>query len=296
MFILSMLLVFSSGASAFATGGLDSLGDGSSSTSETNDEADRVNDLIDELNSTGNSPQVEVQVPDSRNAPQEQIVEGPGNPDNVSPGLDIDVQKNENNIGNQLKNQKYVDSDHIAYAQQSLSPFINIIGIIIGWIIVASMALYVLVTALDIVYIAFPPIRQYLANPQANGAGGSLAGGFGGVGMPGGFGRPQPAMSGGTGRQWVSDAAVAAVSLYGGAAPAQGQQMMSPMGGPMGTPAQNQQQGKKNVFLEYLKKRTLSTVLFVFALVFLTSSLLMDVGLNIAQWGLGVLNWLNSFL
>lgn len=269
---LLMAMLFS--APAFAVDELDSLGGGDGTSQGTSTETEENLRRAQEL--MGNS---ETQDSQGTQTP-------PAGTVNDQPLIDVD--KNEDNIGNQLKNQQYVSTNDIANAQKIASPITNFIGTIIGFIIVIAVAAHILITALDIVYLAFPPLRQYLASGSANGAGGQMAG------M--GFGRTAPAQTGGSQRQWVSDSAVSVASLYGGAAPAQGQGMMNPggYGSPQMSPAQSQEGGKKNVFWEYLKKRAVSTIFFVFALIFLTSSQLMDVGLNAAQWGIGLLDWING--
>lgn len=281
-FAALMMVTFAS-SPAFAVDELDSLGGGGTSTTQNDAETEENLRQAQELMGTPKKRAVNSETTET---------------EIVSPETNevlIDVDKNEDNIGNQLKNQKYVTGDDITTAQRMAAPVVNLIGTVVGLIIVVAMAAYVLITALDIIYLSFPPIRSLLASPAANGAGGQMAGMGGGFGRMGG-GMGGPASAGPAKRQWVSDAAVSVASLFGGAAPAQGQGMMNPggYGSPQFSPQQNQEGGKKNVFWEYIKKRSVSTILFVFAIIFLTSSQLMDVGLNVAQWGIGLLDWVNG--
>ena len=177
------------------------------------------------------------------------------------------------------------------------------IGYIIGAIVaLASIGIF-LITALDLLYIAFPPIRNllYKAGTDGTGAytGGGMAGGYGrgmmGMGMAGAGGA-----AGGTNKptQWVSDEAVQCAALMGGSAQAAngaGGMYGGGMYGGMQGQAQ-QQQSTKSVIGTYFRKRIFFIILFVICTVILTSSALMGTGANLAQWGIRIINMVNGYI
>ena len=183
-----------------------------------------------------------------------------------------------------------------------MNPIVNLLGYVAGGIIVLTVAGVVVITALDLMYIAIPPIRNVLYKGGAAGAGGMM--GAGGMGMHGRFGM----MGGGAQgaqqtRQWVSDEAVACAALLGGGAQAQGAMgggmgMMGGYGGMGGMQAmganQQQAQSTKSVIGMYFKKRLFFLILLALCIIVLTSSALMNCGVNLAQWVLKIINMLNG--
>ena len=198
-----------------------------------------------------------------------------------------------------------VDNKDLASATQFASPFVKAIKYIIAVITAVFTVLLGLVTMLDLLYLAVPPVRNLLCKEQPQAAGGMGGGmgmgmgmGMGRMGMGGMGGAPQPAQSG-IGR-FVSDEAVAALAeatqQAQGAAGGMGGGMGMGMGGMgmggMGMGAQQAKPKTKSVILTYLKKRAFAVVMFVVCLVLFTSTLFTDLGLYIGQWIIDIFNGL----
>ena len=226
-----------------------------------------------------------------------------GNLDNAGKSSQsVQGGSDDNPLTGYMKKYKPITEDNMKQAGVVATPIVNAIGTVTGFVLLIVMAGVGLITALDLAYIGIPRLRPLLA-PNAGGtqAGGmtSPMGGMGmgmhGRGMMGGGmmgGSPQPSAGG---LQWVSDEALASVAMAGASVqPAGGG--MSPMGGGMGMMGATPQQPVKqsSVIFTYLKKRVFFVVLFSVALILLTSSVLMDCGINIAELSIKVFNKLNG--
>lgn len=225
------------------------------------------------------------------------------NQDN-SGGL-FDDLKNQNtgdseDIGDILSGYQPMTSDHLSQASMWASPITNIIGYAMGLIIIVTIMLVGLITALDLMYIAIPPVRNLLYKAGTDGTGAYTGGmGAGGYGMGSYGGRGMGAMgaggaSGGSWKptQWVSDEAVSCAALLGGS---QQSNNMGNMNGMMG--ANNQPNVRvKSVIWVYFKKRAVAIVLLMVAIMVLTSSALMGTGVNLAQWLLRIIMMFNGKL
>ena len=225
-------------------------------------------------------------------------------------------------IGDILAGHENMTSEQLAQASVWTAPLTNIIGYAMGIIIIIMITLVGLITALDLLYIAVPPVRNilYKAGTDGTGAytGGMGAGGYGMGGM-GGYGRRGMGMgmgamgaggaAGGTWKptQWVSDEAVACAALLGGSQQAvnmgggMGGMPMGGMGmgmgmGAMGGANPNEQvpMRMKSVLWVYIKKRAVFLVLLMVAVMVLTSSALMGTGVNLAQWLLRIIMMVNG--
>lgn len=197
-------------------------------------------------------------------------------------------------VGNMLKNRRGMTGKDLEKASQVVSPLTNTLGFLSGCIIaVISLAIF-LITAIDLAYIAVPPIRTFLYTPGTDGTGAMTAGRAGGYPMYGGG-----MMQGGAGQpqqrrriQWISDECVQVCALLGGSSMSEGVGAMGRMGGFQGQP-QNQMT-RSSVIKEYLKKRAFFIVLFAVCIIILMSSVLMGTGVNIAQWGIKILSAINN--
>ena len=174
-------------------------------------------------------------------------------------------------IGDYMKGYNPVDGEDMAKANQLASPLVNMIGTIIGVIVVIVSAGIFLVTALDLAYIGLPFTRplltakyQLVSDEALACVGGGAAGQQGG--MQGGMG----GMSGGMG------------GMQGGMGGMSGGMGMGGMSGGMGMGANGQQQGTKSIIVSYLKKRIVFLVIFALATVILLSSVFTDCGINLA--------------
>ena len=148
------------------------------------------------------------------------------------------------------------------------------------------------ITGIDLVYIAFPPIRGFLLPEQPQGGGmGMGMGGFGG-GMGGMGGQPQQSSS--KLGQWISDEAKAAVQSSqpqgggmggGGFGGGFGGGMGGGFGGGFGGGMGGSEPAKpKSVIMSYFKKRVVFLVLFGVCALLLSTTLFTDIGINIGTW------------
>lgn len=212
------------------------------------------------------------------------------------------ISPEDKGVSDWLKNQKTMDPKHLEKASETMNPLVNLLGYVSGGIIVLTVAGVVVITALDLMYIAIPPIRNILyKGGAAAGVGGMMGAG---MGMHGRFGMMGGGAQGGQQtRQWVSDEAVACAALLGGGAQAQGAMgggmgMMGGYGGMGGMQAmganQQQAQSTKSVIGMYFKKRIFFLIILALCIIVLTSSALMNCGVNLAQWVLKIINMLNG--
>ena len=231
-----------------------------------------------------------------------------GNLDNAGKSSQsVQGGSDDNPLTGYMKKYKPITEDNMKQAGVVATPIVNAIGTVTGFVLLIVMAGVGLITALDLAYIGIPRLRPLLA-PNAGGtqAGGmtSPMGGMGmgmhGRGMMGGGmmgGSPQPSAGG---HQWVSDEALASVAMAGASVqPAGGG--MPPMGGGMGMMGGGMMGGtsqqpvkQSSVIFTYLKKRVFFVILFAVALILLTSSVLLDCGINIAELSIKVFNKLNG--
>lgn len=210
-----------------------------------------------------------------------------------------EISEDDQAVGDWISGHRGMTGEQLQTASETLSPITNAIGYVVGAIVVLVMVLVSLITALDLLYISFPPIRNllYKAGTDGTGAytGGMPGGGYGrgmmGMGM-GGMG----GAAGGTHKptQWVSDEAVMCAALMGGSAQAQGG--MPGMPGGYGMQQPQQQMSTKSVIGMYLKKRIFFLILLVIGVMVLTSSAIMGTGVNLAQWGIKLINMINGYI
>lgn len=166
-----------------------------------------------------------------------------------------------------FKNHRPMTSEQLNQASYTVTPITNIFGYLIGAIIALTSTGIFLITALDLLYISIPPVRGMLYS--------------GGGGAQG---------NGGKSSQWVSDEAVQCSALLGGGSSGgmSGGYAMGSMG------QQYQQGGTKSIIMAYLKKRIFFVILFAVCTVILTSSILLGTGVNLAQWGMKLIEILNN--
>lgn len=213
------------------------------------------------------------------------------------------VTEDDQEIGNWISNQRGMTGEQLNEASENLSFVTNFIGYVVGGIVILIFAGLFLITALDLLYITFPPVRNllYKAGTDGTGAytGGGMAGGYGrgmmGMGMAGAGGA-----AGGTNKptQWVSDEAVKCAALMGGSAQAAngaGGMYGGGMYGGMQGQAQ-QQQSTKSVIGTYFRKRIFFMILLVLCVIILTSSALLGTGINLALWGVRLIDMLNGYI
>ena len=193
--------------------------------------------------------------------------------DNVGGSSGSGTTKDDQAFGNWIKNNRGMSSEQLQKASDTLAPFTNVIGYIVGGAVVLVFSGIFLITALDLVYLAIPPLRSVLYTSNNSGMYGGNQGNT-------------------TKRQWISDEAVACVGMLGGNAQQNGMPNPSLPGGN----ADNSQKSPKVVIATYFKKRTVFMVILVICAIILTSSALLGTGVNLAMWGMRIINWLNSYI
>lgn len=189
----------------------------------------------------------------------------------------------DNGVADFFKNYNSMSSEQLNSAAETISPITNIFGYLIGGVIAFSSSAIFLITALDLLYISIPPIRGLLYS-----SGGSTAS----MGMRGNGMQGQMSQGGGKTTQWVSDEAVQCSALLGGGGGSTASMGMSGYG--MQGGMQQQQTGTKSVIMTYFKKRIFFIILFAICTIILTSSILLGTGVNIAQWGMKLIEILNN--
>lgn len=193
---------------------------------------------------------------------------------------------NNNNFG--------ASGENLNEASKMMAPVTNILGKLAGIAVILTITGVVVITSLDLLYIAIPPLRNILYKSGTNGAGGAM--GMTGAQM-GGTGTKKPT-------QWVSDEAVACAALLGGSASATpmgmggmgGMGAMGGMAGMGGPQQQNAGMTTKSVIFTYLKKRLFFLILLGLCVIVLTSSALMGTGVNLASWALKFITYINGKL
>jgi hypothetical protein len=204
-----------------------------------------------------------------------------------------EIDENDQGVADWLKDRRGVTSEQLSTASNTLGPVTTIIGYITGGIIILVVAGVVCITALDLLYIAIPPVRNVLYKAGTDGTGG-YTGGFGAGGYGRGFGGMGAMGAGGAAggskkpTQWVSDEAVACAAMLGGSA-----QSANGMG-VMGTQQGQAQPTTKSVIAMYFRKRIFFMILLALCIIVLTSSSLMNCGVNLAEWFIKIVNMING--
>ena len=224
----------------------------------------------------------------------------------------VSISQDDEYVADWIGSQRGMNAEQMKKASDTLSPLTNLFGYVVGGVLVIIFAGIFVITALDLLYIAIPPVRNMLYSGGNTGGLGGMgmnngpgpvggmqgvgmmnAGGLGGMGMnngPGPVGGMQGAgmmNAGGTQKkQWISDEAVACVQLAGGGQPQIGMNSMN--GG--------QQVSQKSVINAYFKKRLVFMIILVVCAVVLTSSVLLGTGVNLAKWGIKIITLINSYI
>lgn len=204
-------------------------------------------------------------------------------------------------IGEWIAGQRGMTSENLQNASKTLSPLTNIAGNIVGGLVVLTFIGMFLITAVDLLYIAFPPIRNLLYKVDT-GAGGVGAGMMGG----GRFSRYGGGMAGGgmmngqmadarqrTSIQWISDEAIQCVAqMKTGGAQDSG---MNPMqAGAVAQQAPTAAVSMRSTIGTYFKKRIFFMILLAMCVIVLTSSALLGTGVNLALWFTKIINAVNA--
>lgn len=209
-----------------------------------------------------------------------------------------EVDGEDKGMADWVANQRGVTSNQLETATQAMSPITTVIGYVTGGVLILVVTGVVLITALDLLYIAIPPVRNILYKAGTDGTGMGM-----GVGSMYGMGANTNTNGGKKPTQWVSDEAVACAAMLGGASQSRGGMNgmygMNGMGtGMYGMGVNQQQQSQtptmKSVIGTYFKKRLFFIILLALCVIVLTSSALMNCGVNLAEWVLKIINMFNT--
>lgn len=201
------------------------------------------------------------------------------------------VSQEDVSVGNFIKNHRGMTSEQLNTASDVISPLTNILGYLSGGVIAFIMCAIFFVTSLDLLYISVPFVRPFLYAAGTDGTG-AMTAGRGGYGYGGGM-MPQGGQQVTKKHQWVSDEAVQCASLLGGSSTSEGMGMMNRGG--YGYQAQPQaQMSKGSVIKTYLIKRAFFMVLLAICIIILTSSVLLGTGVNLANWGIKIIDAINK--
>lgn len=172
-------------------------------------------------------------------------------------------------IGNVIRNHRGMTAEQMATASNALSPFTNFCGTVVGGAAAIIYAGVFVITAADLLYISLPPLRPLLLKNQQG--------------------------EGSKGLQLISDEALSIVANGGnGGGSSSGGDMM---GGGFGAQPQSSGSGKSSSkIVAYFKARFLFMIFLVITTMVLTSSVIMGTGVNLAEWGLKLLQSFNDFI
>lgn len=212
-----------------------------------------------------------------------------------------EVDGEDKGMADWVANQRGVTSNQLETATQAMSPITNIIGYVTGGVLILVVTGVVLITALDLLYIAIPPVRNILYKAGTDGTGMNMGvGSMSGMGVGSMNGMGVNTNGGKKPTQWVSDEAVACAAMLGGSSQSRGgMNGMNGMGvGMYGMGINQQQQSQtptmKSVIGTYFKKRLFFIILLALCVIILTSSALMQCGVNLAEWVLKIINMFNT--
>lgn len=171
-------------------------------------------------------------------------------------------------IGGIIRNHRGMTAEQMATASNALSPFTNFCGTVVGGAVAIMYAGVFVITAADLLYISLPPLRPLLLKNQ-QGEGSKL--------------------------QLISDEALSIVANGGnGGGSSSGGDMM---GGGFGAQPQSSGSGKSSSkIVAYFKARFVFMIFLVITTMVLTSSVIMGTGVNLAEWGLKLLQSFNDFI
>lgn len=194
-----------------------------------------------------------------------------GNLDGMSSGSTGSSSLNADDaaIGNIIRNHRGTTAEQMATANNALSPFTNFCGTVVGGAIALIYAGVFVITAADLLYISLPPLRPLLLKNQQG--------------------------EGSNGFHLISDEALRTVANGGnGGSSSSGGDMM---GGGFGAQPQSSGSGKSSSkIVAYFKARFVFMIFLVITTMVLTSSVIMGTGVNLAEWGLKLLQSFNNFI
>lgn len=217
--------------------------------------------------------------------------------DDIAGGIsNTEISRDDQSVADWISQQRGVTGEQLNKASQTLSPITNLVGYIVGGAVTLVFIGIFAITALDLVYISLPPFRNMLYKSGTDGTG-AYTGGMPGGGYQRGYGYGGAGgASGGSAKptQWISDEAVACAAMLGGSS--QSANMGMGPAGPINMNGNPQNVPMKSVIGTYFKKRIGFMIFLVIAAIVLTSSVLLGTGVNLAQWVLKIISFINGYI
>ena len=314
IFTVICLMMALSTQMVFATNSLNGVGENNTTVTEnvTTNVTNQNTTVGDTTTSqpTTNQGQVNTQT----NTQTNQAISGlPGTTQNPQ-----DIEDTANAVSGMF-GQAGPDAEDIAMANAFIEPIANIMNKVMAVILGVTSLLMMFTTMLDLLYLAFPPVRDYLdggrqgmANMQMGGRGmggargmGGMRGGMGMGGMRGGYGMGGMNSMGGMGMGGMGG-----MNSMGGMGGMQ-QGMGQPVGGGLSAvgrwvsdeavsacneclggamEGQMGMQGSvKSMVFSYIKKRSLFLILFGVCVVLFSSTVFFDLGARLGTWILKII-------
>ena len=197
-----------------------------------------------------------------------------GNLDGMSSGStgSSSLNADDASIGNIIRNHRGMTAEQMATASNALSPLTNLCGTVVGGAIAIIYTGVFVITAADLLYISLPPLRPLLLPLHSKNRQG-----------------------GGFGFHLISDEALIIMANGGNdGGSSSGGDMM---GGGFGAQPQSSGSGKSSSkIVAYFKARFVFMLFLVITTMVLTSSVIMDTGVNLAEWGLKLFQLFNDFI
>lgn len=297
--LVSLLVCTLYSPMVLATETLNGVGPGNSSTSTTTVVPNEPQSSTNENTNQGNVQNENVGSSTQNTESATGIPAMPG-----STQSEEDVMDTAGAIGGMF-NEVGPDANDIAVANSVIEPIAKVINLLMGVILGITSLLLMFVTVLDLLYMAFPPVRDALDGGQsgmANMAGGRGMGrgmnrgmGMGmnrgmGMGGMGGMGMNGMGGMGGMGMNGMGGAGMGQQQQVGGGLSAVGRFVsdeaiaacMETQGGAMG------QGPVKSMLFSYMKKRALFLILFGVCVILFTSTVFTDLGIRIGTWALSM--------
>lgn len=316
--LLSLMLILGMSTQlVFASNGLNGVGENNTTVTETTTNPVQNSTDVQIPNTTPVENQGQTTTPVSNNNGSSQVEQGMGNmPDST---LDKNSVNDTVNAVSGMFNQAGPKAEDITAANAFIAPIANIINKVMAVILGVTSLLMMFTTTLDLLYLAFPPVRDLLDGGRqgmGNMAAGGRMGGSRGMGRMGGMGMGRMGgmgMGGGMGMNSMGGMGMGGMGMGGmgmggmnGGMGMQGQQNPQQLGGGLsavgrwvsdeaiaaclesqGGGMQGQmgmQAPVKSMVVSYMKKRALFLVLFGVCVVLFSTTVFTDLGIRLGSW------------
>ena len=316
IFTVICLMMVLSTQMVFATNSLNGVGENNTTVTEnvTTNQSAPVGDTTTSQPTTNQGQVNNTQTNTQTN--QSNMATLPGSTQNPQ-----DIENTANAVAGMFGNAGPKEED-IAMANAFIEPIANIMNKVMAVILGMTSLLMMFTTMLDLLYLAFPPVRDYLdggrqgmSNMMGAGGRGGMGRGMGGMrggmgGMRGGYG--MGGMGGMNSMGGMGMGGMGGMGM-GGMGGGMQQGMGQPVGGGLsavgrwvsdeavsacnecmggameGGMGMMQPPGVKSMVLSYIKKRSLFLILFGVCVVLFSSTVFFDLGARLGTWILKII-------